>query len=116
MKSSLKLFVRIFALSILFFSFYSTQAQTVTVPAANTNNGSVNDPFGTYWGFERSAMIYSSAQIGTTGNINSVGFYLNSVATPGAGVNVRIYMKMRTTAFTAASAYATETTGATLVF
>ena len=73
MKSSLKLFVRILTSTILFFSFYSAQAQTVTVPAANTNNGSVNDPFGTYWGFERSAMIYSSAQIGTTGNINSVG-------------------------------------------
>ena len=116
MKSRLKLFARILALSILFFSFYSTQAQTVTVPAANTNNGSVNDPLGTYWGFERSAMIYSSAQIGTTGNINSVGFYVNSVATPGSAVNVRVYMKMRTTTFGAVSTYATETTGATLVY
>ena len=116
MRSSLKFFVRIFTSVILFFSFYSALAQTVTVPAANINNGSVNDPFGTYWGFERSAMIYSSAQIGTTGNINSVGFYVNSVATPGNAVNVRIYMKMRTTTFGANTTYATETTGATLVY
>ena len=92
-------------------------SQVVTVPAANTNTGSVNDPFGSYWGFERSAMIYTSAQIGaTTGNITSVGFYLNSSATPGAVTNCRIYMKMRTNLFTAASTYATETTGATLVY
>ena len=94
-------------------SFVNAQ---VIVPAANTNNGSVNDPLGTYWGFERSAMIYTSAQIGTTGNITDVGFYVNSVSSPGNATNVRIYMKMRTTTFTATSTYATETTGATLVY
>ena len=100
----------------MLFCVLSLDAQTVTVPAANTNTGSVNDPFGTYWGFERSAMIYTAAQIGTTGTITSVGFYVNSVATPGNAVNVRIYMKLRTTLFAANSTYATETTGATLVY
>jgi len=94
-----------------------SMAQVVTVPAANTNTGSVNDPLGTYWGFERSAMIYTSAQIGaSTGNITSVGFYVNSVSTPGNAVNVRIYMKMRTTLMTANTTYATEISGATLVY
>ncbi len=105
----------IVSIGFVFFSILS-QAQTVTIPAANTSNGSVNDPFGTYWGFERSAMIYSPAQIGTTGNINSVGFYVNAVTNPGNAVNVRIYMKMRTTTFGASSTYATETSGATLVY
>lgn len=94
-------------------SFVNAQ---VIVPAANTNDGSVNDPLGTWFGFERSAMIYTSAQIGTTGNITDVGFYVNSVSSPGNATNVRIYMKMRTTTFTANSTYATETTGATLVY
>ena len=94
-----------------------SMAQVVTIPEANTNSGSVNDPFGTHWGFERSAMIYTPAQIGaTTGNITSVGFFVNSVSNPGNAVNVRIYMKMRTTLMTATTTYATEISGATLVY
>ncbi|MGV8914047.1 MAG: T9SS type A sorting domain-containing protein [Kaistella sp.] len=88
----------------------------VTIPAANTNAGSVNDPYGTNYGYERSAMIYTAAQIGTTGTISYVGFYLNSKTNASNATNVRIYMKMRTTTFTANSTYATETTGATLVY
>jgi hypothetical protein len=69
---------------LLLLSLSNILAQTVvTVPAANTNSGSTNDPLGTYYGYERSAMIYTSAQIGSTGQINSIGFYLNAVTTPG---------------------------------
>ena len=93
----------------------SLKAQ-VTVPAANTNTGSVNDPLGTYFGYERTAMIYTSAQIGATGSITAVGFYVNSVSTPGTATNVRIYMKQRTTLMTANTTYATEISGATLVY
>ena len=102
---------------LLFFGFssYFANAQVI-IPAANTNSGSVNDPFGTWYGFERSAMIYTNAQIGTTGLVTNVGFYVNSVASPQDAVDVRIYMKMRTTIFTANTTYASETTGATLVY
>lgn len=100
----------------MLFCVLSLNAQLVIVPAANTNTGSVNDPLGTYYGYERTALIYTAAQIGTTGTITSVGFYVNSVATPGPAVNVRIYMKMRTTLMTANTTYATEITGATLVY
>ena len=88
----------------------------VTIPAANTNNGSVNDPFGSYFGFERSAMIYTPAEIVGTGSITAVGFYVNSVTSAANAVDVRIYMKERTTTFTATSTYASETSGATLVY
>ena len=109
--------ILIFTISFIVFGLGSIYGQTVTVPSANTNTGSVNDPFGSYFGFERSAMIYTSAQIGgTTGNITSIGFYINSSSTPGEVVNCRIYMKMRTNLFTSTSTYATETTGATLVY
>src|SRR5690554_78479 len=89
--------------------------QTIIIPALNTNDTSVNDPYGTYYGFERSAMLYTNAQIGTTGIITDVGFYLNAVNSPKNAVDVRIYMKMRTTTL-AASTYVTETTDATLVY
>jgi hypothetical protein len=107
--------------ALLFLAFWAISlntllAQTVTIPAANTNSGSVNDPFGTYWGFERSAMIYTPAQIGTSGTINSVAFFINALNTPGNIVNFRIYMKHRPNTFTATSTYATEVAGATSVF
>ncbi|MGJ8590926.1 MAG: GEVED domain-containing protein [Aquaticitalea sp.] len=102
---------------ILLFSYVSFGfGQTVIIPASNTSDGAVNDPYGTWWGFERSAMIYTNAQIGTTGDINNVGFFLNTVNTPQDAVDVRIYMKTRTTTFAANTAYANETTGATLVY
>ncbi|MBN8640169.1 MAG: hypothetical protein J0L86_00005, partial [Flavobacteriales bacterium] len=95
------------------FSFAQT---TVTIPAANTNSGSVRQPLASWFGYERAAMIYTPAQIGSTGTITNVRFYLNSVSSPGASTDVRVYMKERTTTFTATSTYATETTGATLVY
>ena len=112
--------IKILILSVAFLitGIGNVWGQTVvTVPSANTNTGSVNDPLGGYFGFERTALIYTSAQIGsTTGLITSVGFYLNSVSTPGNAVNVRVYMKMRTTLMTSNSTYATEISGATLVY
>lgn len=62
-------------------------------------------------------MIYTPAELeGIVGQINSVGFYVNSLSTPGAMTNVRVYMKTRPDFFTAAGVYSTETTGATLVY
>ena len=62
-------------------------------------------------------MIYTPAEFGgVIGQITSVGFYVNSLSTPGAMTNVRVYMKTRPDLFSAAGVYATETTGATLVY
>ncbi len=107
--------LKTFSLLLLFFVASLGYGQTI-IPTANTNSGSVNDPFAGWYGYERSAMIYTNAEIANSGNITSVGFYVNSVNSPSAAVNVRIYMKMRTTLFTAGSTYAAETTGATLVY
>ena len=78
-----------YALFLLFFVSTLGYGQVI-IPAANTNNGSVNDPFGEWWGFERSAMIYTNAEIANSGNISSVGFFVNSVNTHREAVNVRI--------------------------
>lgn len=93
------------------------QAQTtITIPAANTNSGSSRVPLGTYWGYERAAMIFTPAEIGAIGQIQRVAFYANGLTSAGNMVNLTIYMKTRSTLFTATSTYATETAGATIVY
>ncbi|MDF2381507.1 choice-of-anchor J domain-containing protein [Nostoc ellipsosporum NOK] len=109
---------------LLFFSLLSLLAVTqnasaqlvVTIPSANTNTGSARFPLGNWWGFERSASIYTPAQIGLPGTITKIAYYVNSVSSPANVVSPRIYMKHRTTLFSAGTTYASETTGATLVY
>lgn len=101
-----------------FFLFFTsiTFAQKVTIPAANTSSGSGYVPLGGYFGYVKSAAIYTPTQIGSTGTITNVRYYLNSVATPSAAIDVRVYMKERATTFSANSAYSAETTGSSLVY
>lgn len=103
-------------LTLVIISCFSSTFSQVTIPSSNTNSGSVNDPLGTWYGFERSAMIYSATEIGTTGTIIKVGFYVNSASSPGGSTNVRIYMKTRTSTMTSSTTYASEISGATLVY
>ncbi|AII52180.1 T9SS type A sorting domain-containing protein [Hymenobacter sp. APR13] len=71
---------------------------------------------GTWFGYERSAMIYTAAEIGTSGNLTRIGFYVNSVSTPG-DAPTKIYLKTVANAtFAAATTVAAEETGATLVY
>lgn len=90
-------------------------SQNVIIPAANTNDGAARYPMSTYYGFQRSAMVYTPTQVGTSGTITHVGFYLNSTSSPGASP-VRIYLKMRGNIMPNNSTWAVETTDATLVF
>lgn len=90
---------------------------TVTIPAANTNDGSGRRPLATYWGYERATILYQPSEFGGVfGDITSVGFYVNSLFNPGNMVDVRIYMKLRDNAFTGTTSYTSEVTDATLVF
>ncbi|KAA9331247.1 fibronectin type III domain-containing protein [Adhaeribacter soli] len=101
------------------------QAQTVTIPAGNTDNTADVDPFsritdnplGNYFGYERSAIIYTAAEIGTSGNITAISFYLNATNTPAASTPLQIYLKQTSaSAFTSSTLVSAEETGATLVF
>ncbi|HWB62691.1 MAG TPA: GEVED domain-containing protein, partial [Chitinophagales bacterium] len=98
-------------------------AETITIPAANTNGtgGSTtnaNKPYGNYYGYERSAMIYSKAEIADSGTITSIGFYVNSVSSPAASTPIRIYLKEVSKAnFNDSSThFQVDTIGATLVY
>ena len=79
LEFSINSYFKYFSILVFFLVASMGYGQTIIVPAANTDNGSVNDPYGTFYGYERSAMIYTAAQIGTTGSITDVGFYLNSL-------------------------------------
>lgn len=88
----------------------------VTVPANNPNTATGRRPFGTWFGYERSALLYTAAEIGASGNLTQVGFYLNTATGPGAAPT-RIYLKTVPNAtFAAAGPVANELAGATLVY
>lgn len=94
----------------------SVQAQTITI---GTGTLTQKYPLGVNYGFERSAAIYTAAEIaaagGSAGSILSLGW--NSTAAVNLGRPVKIYIKPvgTTTAMTAQN-WGTLTTGATLLF
>jgi|GEM_PF-5123532 len=95
---------------------HAALAQTITIPAANTSSGVNRFPLGTFYGYDRTAMLYTSAEIGQGGTISSVGFYINAVVTPGAAPT-KVYLKeTMATSFTASTTVAAEQAGATLVY
>ncbi len=94
----------------------SVWAQTVTIPAANTNTANNRKPYGCFFGFERTAAIYTAAEIGSSGTITDVAFFLNTVATPAASTPINIYMKQTASASMVASTVAVQEAGATLVY
>ncbi len=100
------------------------QAQIVTVPSGNTDGtgagttSSVRKPYGCFFGYERTALIYLSSEVNTTGTITSVGFYVNAITSPASSTPVKIYLKETSTSdFTSSGTnIATEFSGATLVY
>ncbi|WP_375437469.1 fibronectin type III domain-containing protein [uncultured Hymenobacter sp.] len=107
---------RLAALAVALLLAPSAWAQ-IEVPAGNVDTGNNGrKPFGTWFGYERSAMIYTAAEIGTSGNLTRIGFYLNAANAHGAAPT-KIYLKTVSNAtFAAATTVATEETGATLVY
>ncbi len=123
MRNILRQTHKLFVALLLISSAIDLSAQLVTIPAANTNGTGVTatnarKPYGCYFGYERTALIYLQSEIGTTGNINSVGFYVNAIAAPAASTPVNIYMKQTSVSdFTVSGTdIATEFAGATLVY
>jgi type II secretory pathway pseudopilin PulG len=107
---------------VFFIQIFFAQV-TITIPAGNppTNTVSVTNvehrkPLGTYFGYERTAIIYRHNEIGTYGQITSISVYCDSIHTPGS-VPLNLYVRETTdSAFTATSTVANEELGATLVY
>lgn len=93
----------------------SVQAQTITIGAGTSTQ---KYPLGAANGFERSASIYTAAEIaaagGTAGSILSLGW--NSTSTFNIGIPLKIYIKAVPATTLTAQNWATATTGATLLY
>ncbi|MCC7050892.1 MAG: hypothetical protein IT239_03835, partial [Bacteroidia bacterium] len=100
---------------------YLATAQTVIIPAGNPTSSSpsatiARKPYGSYYGYERSAFIYKASEIGVSGDITSISFFLDSSNTPAEAI-VKIYLKEVTDSmFSTQTTVDSEETNATLVF
>ncbi|SDJ53503.1 fibronectin type III domain-containing protein [Chryseobacterium jejuense] len=93
----------------------SIQAQTITI---GTGTLTQKYPLGASYGFERSASIYTAAEIaaagGTAGSILSLGW--NSTTAFNTGIPVKIYIKAVPNTTLTAQNWAAATSGATLLY
>ncbi|NVO11823.1 MAG: metallophosphoesterase [Bacteroidales bacterium] len=71
-------------------------------------------PINCYYGYERSASIYTATEVGTTGSISVVEWY--PTVTTTYNVPVKIYIKHTTASTITATTWATLISGATLVY
>ncbi len=95
---------------------------TISIPAGNPHttglsNAEWRKPLGTYFGYERSALIFKHSEIGQYGIITSISFFCDtSIHAPGK-TPVRIYMKEQTdSVFLQNSVVSNEEIGAQLVY
>ncbi len=96
------------------FGSFCVQAQTtVTIGTGTTAN---RYAFGMWFGYERSASIYTAAEIGLSSGstITSLGWYVSTAYTSSA--TVRIYVANTTATTLTAGTYANIISGATLVY
>lgn len=105
---------------LLFIQVFKAQV-TITIPTNNLHSTGLQPtdwrkPFGTYFGFERSAMIYDHSEIGQFGNITNISFYCDTINLPG-NAPIAVYMKEVTNPFFTVTTYVSqEESGAQLVY
>ncbi|MEO8066391.1 MAG: T9SS type A sorting domain-containing protein [Flavobacteriales bacterium] len=116
MRRSVLLLSKVILVAACFFGIVREAHAQVTVPSANTNTASDRKPFGSFYGYERTHALYTATEIGATGTITSVGFFVNSVSSPATTVPVVIRMKMAPASTVASTTYATAISGATTVW
>ena len=103
---------------ITFLAFcHNIDGQIVTIPTANTNTSNNNEPLGSFYGYQRTAMIYTAAELGLTSGsvIKNLYFYINSFQTPNSDAPIVIRMINTTDSTFSPSIYANEIIGTTIV-
>ncbi len=113
-------------LTLLLLVIASTSiAQTITIPSDNSSssngtNSLKRKPLGSYYGYERSAFIYSRYELGLTGatTISSIAFYCDSVNSfIAANTPVKVYVRaIEDSIFAFTTTLANEMVNATLVY
>jgi hypothetical protein len=100
-------------------------AQEITIPVDNSatqsNNSSLKrKPLGSYYGYERSALIYTKQEINQSSaiSIQGVSFFCDTInSLIAANTPVKIYLKSTTDSlFTVPTIYSNELTNSSLVF
>jgi len=71
-------------------------------------------PINCYYGYERSASIYTASEIGQVGSISKLSWY--PTLTTSYNVPIKIYIKQTTASTITAATWATSISGATLVY
>jgi len=92
----------------------TTGGGTATDVTVGTGTSVQGYPLSSYYGYERSASLYTSAEIAKTGSLTKLAWY--PTVTTTANVPVKIYVKTTTATKITSSTWATLTTGATLVY
>lgn len=100
-----------FTLLLIMVMGISSFAQTITIGAGTSHS---RFPLGSVWGFERSASIYTAAEVSLTGNVTRISWYSNTANAKSRPI--KIYLKNTTDATFTASTWASQTIGATLVY
>lgn len=93
----------------------SSNCETETgVVTIGTGTSTQRYPLGSYYGYERSAALYTAAEMGQTGTITRIAWYIG--ASCATSVPRRILMKTTTASTLTAGTWETMTTGATQVY
>ena len=114
---------------MFFIQTASAQTTTLTIPPGNpptdtvsmlyginANFAEARKPLGTYFGYERTAFIFSHSEIGMYGQITSIAVFCDSANNPG-DVPLNVYVRERTDSlFTIQTTVANEEEGAVLVY
>lgn len=91
--------------------FWVLNAQEVEIGAGTETE---RFPLGNYYGFERSAALYTSSEMGNTGNLTSLAWYAE---TAGLGSRpIKIYLKKVTTSTLAESTWSQMIVGAVEIY
>ena len=119
-KLSLTLFL------LLVVRIFLAQVTTICLPNNTVNAIPTNSivvqqtesrkPLGSYFGYERTALIFSQSEIGLLGQVTAIAVFCDSTNNPG-NTPLNIYVKeVADSAFLAQTTIAAETAGATLVY
>lgn len=104
-----------FFYTILIFSVFSVSplfGQAVITIGSQTYTQ--RHPFGVAWGYERSASLYLSSEIGTPKTILELGWYVSN--TSAATIPTKIYLKKTSSETLTGNTWANMISGATLVY
>jgi M6 family metalloprotease-like protein len=96
------------------FTTLASSGGTTSDVTIGTGTSTQGYPINCYYGYERSASIYTAAELGKVGSISKLGWY--PTVTTTASVPVKIYIKHTTATTLTATTWATSISGATLVY